>query len=129
MARCIEEGYVQRLVLEEAYRHSMAVEAGERKVVGENVFVTAEEPPPTRLYEHDPAALDEQLQRLDEVRDRRSPVEVARTLGRLKDAAGGPENLMPYTVECVRAYCTVGEVMGALRDVFGTYQEPVDIFG
>jgi methylmalonyl-CoA mutase, N-terminal domain len=51
-------------------------------------------------------------------------------LGRLKDAAaGGRENLMPYTVDCVRAYCTVGEVMGSLRDVFGTYQEPIDIFG
>ena len=130
MARCIEDGYVQRLVLEEAYRHSMAVESGERKVVGENVFVTAEEPPPTRLYQHDPAALDEQLQRLDEVREKRSPAEVARALGRLRDAAAREgENLMPYTVECVRAYCTVGEVMGALRDVFGTYQEPVDIFG
>jgi methylmalonyl-CoA mutase N-terminal domain/subunit len=130
MARCIEEGYVQRLVLEEAYRHSMAVEAGERKVVGENVFVTAEEPPPTRLYQHDPAALEEQLQRLGEVRDRRSAAQVETTLGRLKDAAAsGRENLMPFTVDCVRAYCTVGEVMGALRDVFGTYQEPIDIFG
>jgi methylmalonyl-CoA mutase N-terminal domain/subunit len=130
MARCIEDGYVQRLVLEEAYRHSMAVEAGERKVVGENIFVTAEEPPPTRLYQHDPAALEEQLQRLGEVRDRRSAAQAETTLGRLKDAAaGGQENLMPYTVDCVRAYCTVGEVMGALRDVFGTYQEPIDIFG
>jgi methylmalonyl-CoA mutase, N-terminal domain len=130
MARCMEDGYVQRLVLEEAYRHSMAVDAGERKVVGENIFVTAEEPPPTRLYQHDPAALEEQLQRLGEVRDRRSEAQAETTLGRLKDAAaGGRENLMPYTVDCVRAYCTVGEVMGALRDVFGTYQEPIDIFG
>jgi len=130
MARCIENGYVQRLVLEEAYRHSQAVETGERKVVGENIFVTAEEPPPTRLYQHDPAALDEQLERLAEVRRRRSPKEVERSLARLCEAAAQPaENLMPHTVECVRAYATVGEVMGALRQVFGTYQEPVDIFG
>ncbi|MBJ7601594.1 MAG: methylmalonyl-CoA mutase [Candidatus Dormibacteraeota bacterium] len=130
MARCIENGYVQRLVLEEAYRHSQAVETGERKVVGENIFVTAEEPPPTRLFQHDPAALDEQLERLAEVRRRRSPKEVERSLARLREAAAqGAENLMPYTVECVRAYATVGEVMGALRQVFGTYREPVDIFG
>jgi methylmalonyl-CoA mutase, N-terminal domain len=128
MARCIEEGYVQRLVLEEAYRHARAVETGERKVVGENVFVTGEEPPPTRLYQHDPRALTEQLERLDEVRARRSEAEVRRTLGRLKDAAAGAENLMPATVECVRAYATIGEVMGTLREVFGTYQEPIDIF-
>jgi methylmalonyl-CoA mutase N-terminal domain/subunit len=128
MARCIEDGYVQRLVLQEAYRHAMAVESGERKVVGENVFVTGEEPPPTRLYQHDPAALTEQLERLDEVRARRSEAEVRRTLARLRDAAAGTENLMPATLDCVRAYATIGEVMGTLREVFGTYREPIDIF-
>src|SRR5215468_6304789 len=129
MARCIEEGYIQRLVLQEAYKHSMAVESGERKVVGENVFVSAEEPPPTRLYQHNPAALTEQLERLSDVRSRRSDGEVRRALARLTDAATRSDNLMPYTVECVRAYATVGEVMGALREVFGTYREPVGIFG
>src|SRR5262249_15533314 len=125
MARCIEEGYIQRLVLQEAYRHSMAVENGERKVVGENIFASAEEPPPTRLYQHNPAALTE---RLDEVRSQRSEGEVRRALERLRDAAAVEENLMPHTLECVRAYATVGEVMGALREVFGTYREPVGIF-
>jgi len=129
MARCLEDGYVQRLVLQEAYRHSMAVESGERKVVGENVFASADEPPPTRLYQHNPAALTEQLDRLAEVRARRSEPEVRRTLSRLRDAAaGGTENLMPPTIDCVRAYATIGEVMAALREVFGTYQEPIDIF-
>ncbi len=130
MARSIEDGYVQRLVLEEAYRHSMAVESGERKVVGENLFATGAEPPPTRLYQHDPAVLAEQLSRLALVRSRRSAAAVSRTLSALQAAARTPErNLMPLTVDCVRAYCTVGEVMGALREVFGTYREPVDIFG
>jgi methylmalonyl-CoA mutase, N-terminal domain len=128
MARCIEDGYVQRLVQQEAYRHARAVESGERKVVGENVFATGEEPPPTRLYQHDPAALAEQLERLDEVRARRSEAEVRRALARLRDAAAAEENVMPATVDCVRAYATIGEVMGTLRDVFGTYQEPIDIF-
>jgi methylmalonyl-CoA mutase N-terminal domain/subunit len=128
MARCIEDGYVQRLVLEEAYRHARAVESGERLVVGENIFASPDEPPPTRLYQHNPAALTEQLERLDEVRSRRSEPEVRRALGRLKDAAAGTsDNLMPATLECVRAYATIGEVMGTLRDVFGTYREPVDI--
>lgn len=130
MARAIESGWVQEQVLQEAYRHSMAVESGERKVVGENCFTTADEPPPTRLYQHEPKALDEQLARLEEVRARRSEPEVARTLARLREAASsGTENLMPPTVECVRAYASVGEIMGCLRDVFGTFQEPVDIFG
>jgi len=112
-------------VLEEAYRHSMAVESGERKIVGENVFVDEKELPPTRLYRHDLRALDEQLERLEEVRRRRDGVAVERSLAALRPR----ENLMPYTVECVRAYCTVGEIMGALREVFGTFREPLDIFG
>ena len=129
MARCIEAGYVQRLVLEEAYRHARAVESGERKVVGENVFVSPDEPPPTRLYQHNPAALAEQLERLDEVRARRSEADVTRALGRLRDAAARtPDNLMPSTLDCVRAYATIGEIMATLRDVFGTYREPIDIF-
>ncbi len=130
MARCIEEGYVQRLVLDEAYRHSIEVERGERKVVGENIYVSAEEPPPTRLYQHNPAALTEQLERLGDVRRRRSEREVVAALARLKEAAAiETENLMPLTIDCVRAYATIGEIMGTLRVVFGTYREPVGVFG
>jgi methylmalonyl-CoA mutase N-terminal domain/subunit len=64
------------------------------------------------------------------VRAKRSRRQVGVALGRLRDAASREgQSLMPPTLECVRAYCTVGEVMGALREVFGTYQEPIDIFG
>ena len=130
MARCIESGYVQRQVLQEAYRHSMAVEAGERLIVGENIFVSDEEPPPTRLYQHDPAIVDEQVARLTDVRRTRDAVAAEQALAALRTAAERPgDNLMPYTVDCVRAYCTIGEVMGTLREVFGTFQEPLDIFG
>jgi methylmalonyl-CoA mutase, N-terminal domain len=130
MAKAVESGWVAEQVLREAYRHSMAVESGERLVVGENVFASADEPPPTRLYQHNPAALEEQLERLDEVRRSRDQGAVERTLEALRKAAADPgQNLMPPTLECVRAYATVGEVCGALREVFGTFEEPLDIFG
>jgi methylmalonyl-CoA mutase N-terminal domain/subunit len=130
MARAIESGWVQQQVLEEAYRHSMAVESGERLVVGENIFESADEPPPTRLYQHDPAVLAEQNERLAEVRAQRDAAAVAGALDSLRAAARTPsENLMPHTVECVRAYCTIGEIMGTLREEFGTFSEPLDIFG
>jgi methylmalonyl-CoA mutase N-terminal domain/subunit len=128
MAKCIESGWVQQQVLRESYRHSREVETGERLIVGENIFQSREEAPPTRLYAHDPAAVEDQLARLAEVRASRDGRAVERALGRLKDAAAGDENLMPATVECVRAYATLGEVCGALREVFGTFQEPLDIF-
>jgi methylmalonyl-CoA mutase, N-terminal domain len=130
MATCIESGYIQQQVLQEAYRHSMAVEAGERLIVGENIFESEEEPPPTRLYQHEPAIVAEQISRLKKVRGTRDAAKAAAALGALRSAAERPDaNLMPPTVECVRAYCTIGEVMGTLREVFGTFQEPLDIFG
>jgi methylmalonyl-CoA mutase N-terminal domain/subunit len=130
MARCIESGWVAEQVLQEAYRHSMAVEAGERLIVGENIYESAEEPPPTRLYQHDPAVLDEQMGRLGEVRRSRDSVAAERALAALGAAAQSPTtNLMPATIDCVRAYCTIGEVFAVLRQVFGTYQEPLHIFG
>jgi methylmalonyl-CoA mutase N-terminal domain/subunit len=129
MAKCVESGWVQQQVLRESYRHSREVETGERLIVGENIFQSRDEPPPTRLYEHDPALVEDQLARLAEVKSSRDSKLVERLLGRLKDAAAAGENVMPHTVECVRAYATVGEVCGALREVFGTFQEPLDIFG
>jgi methylmalonyl-CoA mutase N-terminal domain/subunit len=129
MARCVESGWVAREVLREAYRHAQEVERGERLIVGENIFQSREEAPPTRLYAHDPNAVEDQLARLAEVKATRDGSAVERTLGRLKDAAAADDNVMPATVECVRAYATLGEVCGALREVFGTFQEPLDIFG
>jgi methylmalonyl-CoA mutase N-terminal domain/subunit len=128
MARCVESGWVQQQVLREAYRHSREVETGERAVVGENIFQSRDAPPPTRLYEHDPAVVEDQLERLRQVHAQRDGRAVERALARLKDAAAGAENVMPATVDAVRAYATVGEVCGALREVFGTFQEPLDIF-
>jgi methylmalonyl-CoA mutase N-terminal domain/subunit len=129
MARCIESGWVQQQVLRESYRHSREVETGERLIVGENVFQSREEAPPTRLYAHDPKVVEDQLARLRDVKATRDGKAVTSSLGRLKDAAAAGENVMPATVDCVRAYATLGEVCGALREVFGTFQEPLDIFG
>ncbi len=130
MARCIEAGYIQKLVLEEAYRHQVEVEQGKRLIVGENVYESEEEEaPPTKLYEPSPHVLEEQLERLAEVKARRDDREVRRALDRLRDVAARPEeNVMPATLECVRAYCTIGEVFDVLRDVFGVFQEPLNIF-
>jgi methylmalonyl-CoA mutase N-terminal domain/subunit len=133
MARCIESGYVQRLVLDEAYRDQRAVDAGQRLIVGENIFRTDDdEAAPTSLLEHNnEQALLEQLERLDQVRSGRDDGAVQRALARLKDTAARPdENIMPATTECVRVYATVGEIFDALRDVFGSYEEPLAaIFG
>jgi methylmalonyl-CoA mutase N-terminal domain/subunit len=129
MAHSIESGHIARVVLDEAYKHSQAVESGERKVVGENIFTLVDEHTPTGLFEHDPGALAEQTRRLSEVRASRDDDAVADALASLEVAARDPGvNIMPATVECVRAYVTIGEIFATLRAVFGEYQEPLDIF-
>lgn len=130
MARSIESGYIAQVVLEEAYRHAQAVESGERKIVGENIFVLEDEHTPTGLFEHDPKALEEQKARLAEVRANRDTTAVADALAKLEKAASDPNtNIMGATLDCVRAYVTIGEIFETLRRVFGEYREPLNIFG
>lgn len=129
MAASIESGHIARVVLDEAYKHSKAVEDGERKIVGENIFTQDDEHTPTGLFEHDQGVLAEQTRRLAEVRRTRDDDAVAAALVSLETAARDPEtNIMPATIECVRSYATIGEIFSTLRGTFGEYQEPLDIF-
>jgi methylmalonyl-CoA mutase N-terminal domain/subunit len=129
MARSIESGHIARVVLDEAYKHSAAVEAGERLIVGENIFTQTDEHTPPGLFTHDPGVLAEQTRRLADVRASRDDEAVAAAIASLEKAARDPEtNIMPATIECVRAYATIGEIFSALRVEFGEYQEPLDIF-
>ena len=71
----------------------------------------------------DESAGRKQIERLDAVKKRRNSSDVAKTLGELRRAAEGTENTMPYILDAVRAYATVAEICGALKDVFGSYTE------
>lgn len=125
MVRCIEDGYLQGLIADEAWRQQQDVTSGERPVVGVNMF-TAEEPPPDlATYELDPEGRERQLKRLARVKAERDSAAVRRTLDALRRAAQGTENLMHPLIECALAYCTVGETADALRDVWGDFHQPV----
>lgn len=129
MAKAIESGWVAREVLNQAYIHQQAVESGERPIVGENIFETDTEDLPTKLYVPSEKAREEQLARLASVKETRDEGAVVAALARLRaDASEHQTNLMPATLDCVRAYATVGEIFDVLRDVFGTYREPLGIF-
>ena len=67
---------------------------------------------------------DRQVADLDRVKGRRDAGAVARTLDRLRRGAAGDDNTMPLLLDCVKAYCTVGEISDALREVYGSYEEP-----
>jgi methylmalonyl-CoA mutase N-terminal domain/subunit len=123
MIEAIEAGYPQREIMDAAFAYQQAVELGEKIIVGVNAFKVEEEPPVEILYIDDSVA-ERQLERLERLKARRDPGAVRRTLDALKKGASGDANTMPLILDCVKAYCTVGEISDALRDVFGTYEEP-----
>jgi methylmalonyl-CoA mutase N-terminal domain/subunit len=126
MARAVEEGYVQSLIGDEAWRLQAAVEAGERPVVGVNRFATDTPVPEAELYEPDDDTLRRQLARLAAVKAERDGEAVASSLRSLRAAAGTDGlNLMGPLVECATAYCTVGEIVAELKDVWGEFRQPV----
>jgi methylmalonyl-CoA mutase N-terminal domain/subunit len=123
MVEAIEAGFPQREIMDAAYAYQRAVEDGEKLIVGVNAFTLEDEPPIDILTIPDELA-DRQIASLDAVRARRDAGAVGRTLDALRRGAAGDDNTMPLLLECVKAYCSVGEISDALRDVFGTYEEP-----
>ena len=124
MITAIEQGYPQAEIQRAAYEHATDVESGRRIVVGVNRFTSDEEVSP-ELHAFDHRFQDEQVAFLRSVRAGRSSEEVTRRLADLRTAAAGTGNLMPFILNAVRAYASVGEVAGTLRDVFGEHQETV----
>ena len=125
MVRAIEDGYLQTLIADEAYQLHREVEAGTRPVVGVNRFVSDEPPPDLATYELDAEGRDRQLKRLADVKATRDAAVVRQRLAELARAAEGTENLMPILIDCANAYCTVGEMVAALKAVWGEFRQPV----
>jgi len=123
MVRAIELGFPQKEIADSAYWYQKAVDAKEKIVVGVNAFEMEHEPIP--LLEIDETAARQQLDRLRRVKKSRALTAVKTTLADLKKAAQDERNLMPYLLRCVKAYATLGEIMAALKDVYGEYEEPV----
>jgi len=125
MVAAVEEGYLQRLISDEAFRVQQAVSSGEREIVGVNCFQTDDEPPEVEGYELDEAGRARQLERLAEVKRSRSVADVRATLAALRKAALREDvNLMPLLVDCAQAYCTVGEMVDVLKDEWGEFKQP-----
>lgn len=124
MVKAIELGYPQREIHESSYWYQKAVERKEKIIVGVNDFVMEEKEKIPILY-IDESVAEKQLQRLRDVKKERNSAKVKETLSNLKKAVSDNENLMPYILDCVKAYCTLGEIMDTLREIWGTYQEPI----
>jgi len=119
----LERGFFQREIAEAAYRYQMEIDTQQRTIVGINEY-TEDRPVRIPLLEMDPEGYERQVARLAEVRRDRDNERVRVSLDALRQAAQGTDNTMPYILDCVRAYATLGEIMGVFREVFGEYREP-----
>jgi methylmalonyl-CoA mutase, N-terminal domain len=122
MIPAIERGFPQTEIANASFEYQHAVETGEQKIVGVNAFVEQKEEP-IEVLEIDEAAQRHQLEKLAILRSRRDNPAVAQRLDALRRAAEGNANTMPFILDAVRAYATVGEICEAFRSVFGIYTE------
>jgi methylmalonyl-CoA mutase N-terminal domain/subunit len=118
----IDRGYFQQEIAESAYREQERYEKGRLVKVGVNEFVEQDDGS-VEILEIPAGVEKEQVRRVRDVRDRRDEAAALDALDRLSAAAGTDQNLMPFLVDCARAMCTEGEIVGSLRQVFGEYTE------
>ncbi len=118
----IEKGFLQGEIADAAYRYQREIDEGTRKIVGVNAY-QEDKPIMIPILEMDADGYKRQLERLAQVRSNRDNGRVGQALDRLRVAAQGTENTMPYFLDAVRAYATLGEIVGVLKEVFGVYEE------
>jgi len=124
--RAIEKGFIQQEIQNSAYQYQKEIEKGKRIVVGVNKFQIKEEPP-KGLLKVDPEVERCQLEKLRELKETRDNQKAKANLDALERAAQTETNLMPYILDCVKSYITLGEICNVLRSVFGEYKESVNL--
>ena len=120
----IDKGFYQSEISDAAYRYQRETDDAERIVVGVNGYTDPDEDLQIPILAMDPQGYDRQVARLGQIRQERDADQVSEKLNALRNAAEGDANTMPYIIEAVRAYATLGEVTDVFRQVFGTYIEP-----
>lgn len=127
MIRGIQSGAVQREILEKAYEHEKRVQSGETIIVGVNKYASEEKTQEVKIHEISADVFQRQISRLQEVKAGRNSDSVRAALDGVRETAKGNENMMPAILEAVKCYATLGEIVNAMKEVFGEFEEPVGI--
>jgi methylmalonyl-CoA mutase N-terminal domain/subunit len=129
MVKLVADGTIQREVSKQAYILERKLQSGEMVKVGMNKYrqVGPEEEHAVEFHEYNPATTKEKIEGLKQVKASRDNLAVKAALDHLRFAASGKENLMPYILEAVKTYATVGEITNVMKEVFGTFKEPVNL--
>jgi methylmalonyl-CoA mutase N-terminal domain/subunit len=123
--KAIELGFFQKEIADAAYRYQREIEKKDRIIVGVNEYIKPGETLEIEVLKIDQKVEDDQIARLKALRERRDNSAVKEALEDLRSAASGDRNLMPLILECARKYVTLGEMIDALKQEFGEYQEPI----
>lgn len=118
--KAIEQDYIQQEIANSAYQYQKEIESGERVLVGVNKFVD-EEVKVKNVFRVDDSIRKDQCEKITDLKNSRNKKTVEENLYQLKKAALGTENLMPYILEAVESYATIGEISDTLRGIFGEY--------
>ncbi|MBT3313295.1 MAG: methylmalonyl-CoA mutase family protein [Anaerolineae bacterium] len=123
MLPAIEKGFFQSEISDAAYRYQREIDQNVRRMVGVNAYQD-DKPINIPILEMDPEGYDRQVARLNDLRKTRDNEKVTKSLARLRNACEGTENTMPFILDSVREYATLGEIVNVMKDVFGGYEEP-----
>lgn len=123
MLPAIEKGFFQSEISDAAYRYQREIDEKKRRIVGVNAYKEEKELK-IPILEMDPEGYERQVARLNEIRKTRDNAKVDKSLERLRNACEGDENTMPFIIDAVREYATLGEIVDVMKEVFGTYEEP-----
>lgn len=123
MLAATKAGYPQREIANASYRYQQQIEQGEKTIVGINKYVLENEPP-IEILKISEEVRGRQTKRIAEIKAKRNQSTVEKTLGLLKESAEKNKNIMPPLCNAVRAYATLGEMIGTLKSVFGEYHDP-----
>lgn len=124
----IEQGYMQQEMAAHAYEYQHAVELGKRTVIGVNKFNDSKKLAEQDVLTADLSVGERQIARLEKMKAARDNEAVKAALEKLREAAKGTENLMPYLIDAVKTYATLGEICGVLREEFGEYKQSGSMF-
>lgn len=124
----IEQGYMQQEMAAHAYEYQHEVELGKRTVIGVNKFNDSKKLAEQDVLTADLSVGERQIARLEKMKAARDNDAVKAALEKLREAAKGTENLMPYLIDAVKTYATLGEICGVLREEFGEYKQSGSMF-
>lgn len=126
MVKAVSEGRIQAVAARQAYEYERKMQAGEIVKIGANKYRSENpESGEVELHPYRQEAVEEQIARLEQVKRERDAAAVESTLNAVREAIGRKQNAMPSVMGAVKAYATLGEIMGVFKSVYGTFKEPV----